>query len=323
MKHALTSLFLLGLSSFCLSAALAAQQGQGEPGAHETPAPSAGAAEAGATEAEQTDARSLKQRLAEYEPVEGTVQIGKWAEVKLESGWLYLANRHAQRFLEEIGNPRDPSVLGVAFPPDHDDSGMFAVYSYADEGHVEDDENPDFTELLTTMKEGAKEGSKERKKAGLQTVELLGWAEPPHYDKAQHKLYWATKLQFEGEDEPTLNYNVRILGRTGHLVVQGVGSIEQLAQVAAHSKNLLTVTDFVEGQRYENFDPAYDKVAAYGIGGLVAGKLALKAGLFAKLGVLLLKFLKPLLVVLAVAGAALVKVFSGRKKDERAEENAA
>lgn len=309
MKHALSSLFLLGLSSLCLPAVSFAQQGQGEPSAPEA--------------APEPAERSLKERLAEFEPAEGTVKVGKWAEVKLEPGWLFLANRNAQRFLEEIGNPRDPSVLGVAFPPDHDDSGMFAVYSYADEGHVEDDENPDFGELLTTMKESAKEGSKERKKAGLQTVELLGWAEPPHYDKAQHKLYWATKLRFEGEDEPTLNYNVRVLGRTGHLVVQGVGGIEALPLVAEHSKHLLGVTEFVEGQRYENFDPAYDKVAAYGIGGLIAGKMALKAGLFAKLGVLLLKFLKPLLIVLAIAGGAIVKVLAGRKKSEPADETAA
>ncbi|MCB9884795.1 MAG: DUF2167 domain-containing protein [Planctomycetes bacterium] len=306
MKHALTSLFLFGLSSLCPFAPLSAQQEQGKPGE--------GAA---APEAEPEAADlTLEQRLAGYEPVKGTVKVGKWAEVKLEPGWLFLAGRNAQRFLEDVGNERDPSVLGVAFPADYDEARMFAVYSYADEGHVEDDENPDFGALLADMKESTKAGSKERKKAGLQSVELLGWAEPPHYDKAQHKLYWAEKLQFEGEDGPTLNYNVRILGRTGHLVVQGVGGIDQLPLVAARSKDLLGVTEFVEGQRYENFDPAYDKVAAYGIGGLIAGKLALKAGLFAKLGILLAKFLKPLLIGLAVLGGAIAKVFTGRKKAE-------
>jgi uncharacterized membrane-anchored protein len=319
MKHARTSLFVLGLSSLCLPGLLAAQQ---EPGEASKPVEST-PAEQGGKAGEPEQRQSWKERIADLQPVEGTVQIGKWAEVKLESGWLFIANRNAQKFLVAVGNAPDPDVLGVAFAPDYEDSGVFAVYSYADEGHVEDDENPDFAELLTTMKEAAKEGSEERKKAGLAGVELLGWAEPPHYDKAEHKLYWAEKLAFEGQDEPVLNYNVRILGRSGHLVVQGVGDFAQLPLVAMHSKNLLTVTDFVEGQRYENFDPAYDKVAAYGIGGLVAGKLALKAGLFAKLGVLLLKFLKPLLVVLAIAGAGIVKVVTGRKKAAPAEDNAA
>lgn len=319
MKQALPSLLIVCLASVCVPGLLVGQQ---EP-AEVTP-PERAAAEPSPDAVEPEAPRlTWKERIAELQPAEGTVKVGKWAEVKLTEGWLFIADHNAQQFLEAVGNPRDPSVLGVAFAPDYEESGVFAVYSYADEGHVKDDENPDFDELLVTMKEAAKEGSKERKKAGMAGVELLGWAEPPHYDKAQHKMYWAEKLAFEGQDEPVLNYNVRVLGRTGHLVVQGVGGIEQLAQVAEHSKNLLSATEFVEGQRYENFDPAYDKVAAYGIGGLVAGKIALKAGLFAKLGLLFAKFLKPLLVVLAVAGAAIVKVFASRRKAAAAEQDAA
>lgn len=169
------------------------------------------------------------------------------------------------------------------------------------------------------MKDAAAEDSKQRKEAGLQGVALVGWAEAPHYDKAQKKLYWAERLHFDGEQGDTLNYNVRVLGRTGHLVVNGVGGIEQLASVAAHNKELLTATEFVEGKRYTDFQPEYDKIAAYGIGGLVAGKLALKVGLFAKLGVVLLKFLKPILVGVAVIGAGIIKLFTGRKKEATAQ----
>lgn len=270
-----------------------------------------------AQEADQPPA-TAREALAKFHPIEGTAKLGTVAEAKLSAGWLFLEGQHGRSFLEAFGNHPGPETLGVAIPPDYMESHAFAVFSYADDGHVKDDEDPDYGQLLTDMKESARAQSEERKKMGEGGVELLGWAEPPHYDKAQHKLYWAEKLRFEGNDGLTLNYNVRILGRTGHLVVNGVGDIEQLALVAEQNKHLLSVTEFVEGQRYENFDPAYDKVAAYGIGGLIAGKLAVKVGLFAKLAGLLKLGIKPILIGLAVVGVGLAKLLGRRKKEQPA-----
>lgn len=300
---------------FSLSSLLGTLPAQGG----ETPPPAAAKEEPkeGAKEAPQEPApvpqHSLQAVFAKYKPLEGTVSLGKWAEVKLAPGWLYLDGEHGRRWLRELGNQPGNDILGVAIPPDFVTSETFAVYSYEDDGHVDDEEAPDYDALLADMKESTVAQSEAREKAGLGTVELLGWAEPPHYDKAQRKLYWAEKLRFGDGDDLTLNYNVRILGRTGHLVVRGVGGIEQLALVAEQNKNLLQWTGFVQGQRYEDFDPSYDKVAAYGIGGLIAGKLALKAGLFAKLALLLKAFLKPILVGLVLVGGLVWKVITGRK----------
>lgn len=283
----------------CLLATSLAAQNEAAPAA--PPAP--------ATPETPPAPRATKEVLARYKPQVGTAKVGDVAELKLGEGWVWLDGADGRRFLTDCGNRPGPSTLGVAMPPDFEASGVFAVYSYADEGHVKDDENPDYDQLLADMKESTAAESKERKKHGLPGASLLGWAEAPHYDQAQHKLYWAERLQFDGEEGETLNYNVRVLGRTGHLVVNGVGDITQLPLVAAHSKTLLQATEFVEGKRYTDFDPAYDKVAAYGIGGLVAGKLALKAGLFAKL-------LKPLILVGVLACGFVAKLFGKRKKGE-------
>src|SRR5262245_56264858 len=167
------------------------------------------------------------------------------------------------------------------------------------------------------MKEGAVAQSAARKQAGLSGVALLGWAEQPHYDREQHKLYWAEKLKFDDSAGMTLNYNVRVLGRRGHLVMKGVGGIDQLPLVAENCKQLLTVTDFVAGESYGDFDPDLDKVAAYGIGGLIAGSLAAKAGLFAKLLVLLKVAIKPIIAGAIVGGGVISRVF-GRKKQQQA-----
>lgn len=263
------------------------------------------------------DKSPMEKMFAQFQPKTGEVALRNVAKLSLPEGWVFLAEESGRKFLTQLHNHPGPETIGVAIPADYKESHAFAVYSYADEGHVEDGEAVDYDALLKDMRESTHAESEDRKAHGEQGVELLGWAEAPHYDKAQHKLYWAEKLQFEGESSPTLNYNVRILGRSGHLVVNGVGDIEQLALVAEQNKQLLTATEFVDGQRYENFDPAYDKLAAVGIGGLIAGKLAAKVGIFAWM-LLKLKVLWKFVVigVIAVAGA-IGKLFGGKKREPR------
>lgn len=315
---------LLLASLFC-SPFVVAQEGSSPPPTPPTPqnpsAPTPGdkPADKPAEKAQDPAPKlTLKESLAAFHPDEGTAKVGTYAEVKLGAGWLWLKSKDAQKFLRAMGNPVDDSILGVALPPDHGDSGSFAVYTYDDEGHVDDSEEPDYTELLAQMQEGTKASNEHRRQMNAPAVELLGWAEPPHYDKAQRKLYWAKRLQFEGNEGETLNYNVRVLGRAGTLEINGVGDIGQLKEVAAHCKTLLAVTDFVEGQRYTDFNPSVDKVVVGGIGALIAGKMALKVGLFAKLLGMLKFALKPILVGLVLIGGFVMKLFTGRKKAESA-----
>ena len=76
------------------------------------------------------------------------------------------------------------------------------------------------------------------------------------------------------------------------------------------------MTNFNPGHRYSDFDPSVDQVAAYGIGALVAGKLAAKAGLFAKFGVLLLALKKFWILLVIGIGAFLARVFRRAKTKE-------
>lgn len=234
------------------------------------------------------------------------VEIGSRATVELPAGWTWLPGRQGQKFLESMGNPPSPSVLGVSM---HEERGVFVVFSYEDEGHVDDSDaaKTDFDALLRDMKDATRETNEARKKQGYPTVDLLGWAQRPHYDSAGKKLFWAKRLKFSDGEGEIVNYDVRVLGRSGHLLMQAVGGMEDLEQVADSCQELLKTTEFVEGQRYEEFDPSYDKVAAYGIGGLIAGKLLLKGGLFKVL-------LKPLLIVGGIVVIALGKLLGRRRR---------
>lgn len=73
------------------------------------------------------------------------------------------------------------------------------------------------------------------------------------------------------------------------------------------------MVNFNDGNRYADFDPKVDKVAAYGIAALVAGGIAAKLGLFKLLWVFLLAAKKFVIIGFAAAATWLKKIF-GRKK---------
>lgn len=158
-------------------------------------------------------------------------------------------------------------------------------------GYVSDTDaaSYDYDDLLQTMKDDTVAGNEWRLQNGFEKIELLGWAAEPHFDQAERKLYWAKKLHFDGMADDTLTYNIRALGRNGVLVMNFIANADQLAEVEAAVPGALKMISFTEGNRYADYVPGMDTLAAVGIGGLIAGKvLAGKAGLL----VLLLAFAK-------------------------------
>jgi len=255
----------------------------------------------------------------------------KWetGTVKLKNGIATLALPPRARFLgpadaEKVltkawGNPPNSERLGMIFP---DSMGPFSedswaiVITFSDDGYVKDDEAAtlDYDKLLKQMQEGTEQRNAARKKEGFPTVQLVGWAEPPHYDRDAHKLYWARRLQFSDRDRPTLNYDIRILGRRGVLVMSAVAHASQLDAVKRGTPAMLAAVNFSDGNRYADFDPSSgDKVAAYGIAALIAGGVAAKAGMF-KVLIGLLLAAKKFLVIAAVGLFAWIKKLLNRDK---------
>lgn len=104
-----------------------------------------------------------------------------------------------------------------------------------------------------------------------------------------------------------------MLGRKGVLELNAVANVNQLDQVRAGMQSVLGFVEFQAGQRYSDFDPKVDKVAAYGIGALIAGKLAVKAGLLKGLVALLIAGKKFVVVAVVAIGAAVRSLFFGNK----------
>ncbi len=231
---------------------------------------------------------------------------------------MYLDTRQASQVLTEVwNNPPQSTLIGMMIPKGTsvlDDSTYAILISYEQEGYVDDEdaEDLDYDELLETMQEDAIAGNPERSQLGYPTIEIIGWASPPYYDSQSKKLHWAKELSFDGDSEHTLNYNVRILGRRGYLELNFIGGLYLLDQIKKDMPAILKSVEFNSGNQYGDFDPDIDEVAAYGIGGLIAGKVLAKAGFFA----LILKFWKIIAVGAVGLFAGLRRFLGGKKKEE-------
>jgi len=250
----------------------------------------------------------------------GRVELpGDVASLDVPENFRYLSPEQADRILVEAwGNPPGTKTLGMLFPSDVSPlaaDGWGVVITYRDEGHVDDSDAAgiDYDELLKQMKEDAETDNKERAKEGYEPASLVGWATMPHYDAASHKLYWARELSFPSADEHTLNYDIRVLGREGVLSFNAVAGMSQLAEIEGRMKEVMSFADFRAGQRYADYKPSTDRTAAYGIGALVAGKVAAKAGLFKLLFAALVAGKKFVLLVLAGVAGVVAKLFRRNK----------
>jgi len=207
-------------------------------------------------------------------------------------------------------------VLGMIFPADAGvlDHSFAFVVEYDPMGYVSDEDADDinYEEMMADLQKDDAEANEQRKAAGYGTLHLIGWAAQPFYDKDRKVLHWAKELQAEEADGNTLNYNVRVLGRQGVLILNAVAAMDDLATVQENIPAVLDMAKFNEGHTYAEFDSNVDEVAAWTVGGLVAGKVLAKAGILA----LILKNIKLVLIALAAAGGAIWKFVGGRKKEE-------
>lgn len=275
--------------------------------------------EANAEEAKAMAA--LRQVLGSLKWQTGSISLpGGMASLELPDGYRFLDKANAKKVLVDIwGNPPGAAsdALGMVFPRDTEPVGEGSwgiVVSFVDDGYVSDSDADkiNYNDLLKQMKEGNKEASAQREKAGFGKMLLTGWALPPRYDKEKKVMYWAKSFD-TGLEQPTVNYDVRVLGRKGILSLNGVASNEEVSKIDAATPEIVGMVKFNEGHRYADYNPSTDKKADYTLAGLVLGG-AVAAKLLAKGGllVLLAKFGKLLIIPVVVGAAFIKKLFTKR-----------
>jgi uncharacterized membrane-anchored protein len=279
--------------------------------------PAAGAADGAAKGADDDDVdaalEKFKKGLHEVDPAiqwqDGpcTGAIGTVAELQVPLGMTFTGKDGTRRFITALKNLPGVQIATAQMmrPP-----FWSAYFSYEDSGHVPDADKDelDADQLLKTLQEGCEEANKERKRRGLEEFDITGWAVPPHYDGATHNLEWGTRLQTQGEEGATINYEVRVLSRVGFVSSLLVCSPEDLDAALPQFRTLIGALAFRSGQRYDEVKPG-DPVASAGLTALIVGGAAVlgwKAGL--------LKYLYKILAAIGVGIAALWRKLTGRSK---------
>lgn len=245
---------------------------------------------------------------------------GNIAQITTGQEFAFLDLPNAKMLLVDLwGNPSDAmvGVLGVLVPKAFDPlaaDSWAVVITYEASGHVDDEDaaSLDADALLKDMQEATEAANAERKKQGYGTITIVGWARPPSYDAVHKEVVWGERLKFEESDTETLNYRIRVLGRSGVLVMNAVAGIDQLPAVEKAEAGILAAASFLPGNTYAEYDASSDTAAEYGVAGLIAGGVAAKAGLFKGLLALLAAFWKVIAVGVVAVGAAIARVF-GRK----------
>jgi uncharacterized membrane-anchored protein len=241
------------------------------------------------------------------------------ATLKVQEGFRFLDSKDADKVLQSWGNPPSPEVLGMLVPASpglDDEHAWVVVVTYSSDGHISDEDatKVDYDQVMKDMKAESAEENEARKSEGYDAVNVVGWAQPPHYDAAGKRIYWARELDFEGSERHTLNYDIRVLGREGYLSMNAVADMRDMAMVKDGMQHVLPMATFDAGHAYADFKPGSDKLAGYGLAALVGGGIAAKTGQFAKLGVLLLAGKKFVVAGVIALGALAKKIFGGKDK---------
>ena len=280
-----------------LLAALAVSMLPGASAARSSP-PASPATPAAPNAAEiQARIESISARL---HPQTGDIRIpAANAVLHLGRDYYFLPADEARIVLTEAWrNPPDATtgVLGMVFPAGRTfaDDTWGAVITYDPSGYVSDSDaaSADYDELLQQIQGTEPEVNQRRSSQGYPTQHLVGWAQPPVYDSRTHSVVWAQNFLVTGDSENSLNYDIRMLGRSGVLSLNMVTTMGKLAETRQAAQRFAAAVEFTPGSRYADYQPGTDRVAEYGVAGLVAAGIGAVAVKKAGLLILILAFLK-------------------------------
>ena len=189
----------------------------------------------------------------------------------------------------------------------------YTIYlDYVGDGYINLDDwsNVNPKDLLKQMRETAKINAEYLKSRNLDYVNQIDWIYEPTLNKENKSVSYSYKVTWSS-GLPTMESKNLILGKKGHLETAFVVSYNKdmdLKLQSDFSKDFVNGVTFEDGFKHSDYK-AGDKIAAAGIGGLVAGSLGVKA--LAKTGILvkLAKFWWILLAPLAFLG----KFLSGKE----------
>jgi uncharacterized membrane-anchored protein len=231
----------------------------------------AGSSDDAAHEAFMKELRALKWVAGPQQ-----VQLFGNSSLKVPAGYLFLNPEDTtklQALEHNLGNGHQ-----YYFAPN--DLHWGATFSFKDDGYVKDDEKIDADAIFKSIQNATEQANATRRERGWDEMQLVGWQTPPHYDSQSNHLEWAISGRDLKTREDIVNFNTRLLGRSGVMSIVLTTEPSNLTPSIAEFKTALSGFEYVPGQRYAEYKSG-DKVAKYGLAALITGgaaAIAVKTG---------------------------------------------
>jgi uncharacterized membrane-anchored protein len=211
----------------------------------------------------QKQAEALQQAVDAMQkvlrPGPGEVKLANAATLRLPQDAGFVTQPEAGAWASVVGYAKDvnlinPAMLGIAIPMSEENWVTFIQYHAGT--RILDDAartwDPDA--LLEAVKISTEAGNAAREQKGEPQIEVKGWLEKPHYDRATHKLIWATSDGEKGgdPDDGTANVHGYVLTRDGYFELT---MVSPTAEVASH----LAMAQALLGGLQPDAETLYDK----------------------------------------------------------------
>lgn len=186
-----------------------------------------------------------------------------------------LLGTDAQRYAFLGNGVEFPNTEAMIYDPK---SEAEIAVEFVDEGFVKEDDwsEVDADDFLKQMQENQRSSNEERKANGKRPFDIIGWLEKPSYDPTTHVARYV--LELGTTDDHWLNAVAIKLGRDGYHQFTWVGDLSQYQNGGPQALDMILAQhSYDDGHKYADFKEG-DKMAAYGIAGLVAAVAGVKLG---------------------------------------------
>jgi uncharacterized membrane-anchored protein len=195
-------------------------------------------------------------------------------------------------------------------------TGTETMYQFFDEGYVSiaDWAEIDADAMLSQLKQSDTKANERRRNAGIAELHTTGWIERPTLNRDTNTVSWIIEAA-DNDGAKTINAVALKLGRNGFEKVTWIADASSIQAGLDGFRSAIDSHQFDPGYRYVDH-VSTDRVAAYGVAGLVAGVLGVKLFKVAGVG-LLAAFAKKgaaLLLVPLVAAGSWVRRRFGRSR---------
>jgi len=234
---------------------------------------------------------------AQFQRGPRAIALGAEATLDLPVDFSFLPAMETRALLREWGNRPSDRTLGMVIPTrEGAPPPWFMVIAHVPEGHVEtlDTRDWDRDAMLVAIRKGLTGSNEARREAGAAQTEVLGWARPPRFDPAAHRLTWALSIRdkpgaavapSDPDDEPDedpdgeliANDNTILLGRRGYLSASVVLPIVDYVRYADEIAALVAAIGFRPGEGYTDFQADSDRRSPRALADLLVAEPAPRA----------------------------------------------